>query len=59
MANIINLDERRLSARKSASSRKAGGAQILFFTGIRYERDPKGQVPDRPRSAGEKPVKRA
>lgn len=59
MANIINLDERRLYADKTCSSRKVGGARILFFTGVRYERDPKGQATKRSRDGGEKPVKRA
>lgn len=58
MASIINLDERRIHARKTGS-RRVGGARILFFTGVRYERDPKGQAAKRPRNGGEKPVKRA
>ena len=38
MATIINFPAAAASARKDKAERPEGPAQILFFTGVRYER---------------------
>ena len=38
MATIINFPAAAASARKEQAGRPEGPAQILFFTGVRYER---------------------
>lgn len=57
MASIINIDDRRLSAPKRVRERR-GTAQVLFFTGVRYERGtaakPLGKT-----DGTEKPIRRA
>jgi len=56
MASIINLDEKRLTARKPARVRRGTG-QVVIFTGVRYERgaaETRGE-----RDGGAKPVRTA
>lgn len=55
MATIINFDERRLTAPRRPYIRQ-GPARILFFTGVRYERQDARQPTGK--AGGRKPAKR-
>ncbi|WP_332692164.1 hypothetical protein [Bosea sp. (in: a-proteobacteria)] len=54
MADVIPFAPRRRFARTAVAAADAGPAQILFFTGVRYERQPEppaAKPQRRPRSS--------
>lgn len=54
MADVIPLAPRRRRRKAAEGSLPAHGAEILFFTGVRYERQPEA-TPRRRSSAGRRP----
>ncbi|HEY4165736.1 MAG TPA: hypothetical protein VGM96_03140 [Reyranella sp.] len=52
MGKLVQF-ERRDKERSGAASARANGAQILIFTGVRYERDT-SNLPTKPTASGTK-----
>jgi hypothetical protein len=70
MTIVIPFAPTRAALRRRAASEApdavASGAAILFFTGVRYERQPQAALPEEPaprkrrvEAAGKRPVRRA
>jgi hypothetical protein len=68
MTIVIPFAPTRATLRRRATSdaAAASGAAILFFTGVRYERQPQAALPEEPaprkrraEAAGKRPVRRA